>query len=166
MPTHCATVDPGKAAKGGPKVNDHRLFERPGALQKTTDFRTTSKSTPGVAKSALGRPRAAKSSFFILLGSILGAIFDGIFDTFLGPSKPRFCNTLLHFLRFYTSKKLSFWDPFSITFSTPFWNIPLEELLGPSWPPEVPTLPLHVDFGAFWDPPGVQNGPLERPGPA
>ena len=62
------------------------------------------------------------------------------------------------------SQKLSFWDPFSITFSTPFWDPLWKSLLAHLGRQRCrPCLPMSI-LDPFWDPPWIQNGTLERPG--
>ena len=85
---------------------------------------------------ALWPPRAP---FGILSGSILEPIFHHIFYVFPTPSKPCFCITLQYFCMFYASKQLSFKNPFSISFSTPFWDPPVGRAFWPFLAPKVPT---------------------------
>ena len=65
-----------------------------------------------------------------------------------------------------TLPKPLFFNQFSTTFSDPFPDPAREELFGPFWSARVPIYTHRVDFGPFWDPPGVQNAPLERTGAA
>ena len=64
---------------------------------------------------------------------------------------------------FLASQKLSFWDPFSITFSVPFLDPPLDELLALLGPPRCRSSLAMSILEFCLDPPGVQNGALERP---
>ena len=54
-------------------------------------------------------------------------------------------------------------EPLFVHFSDPILGPPLEEPFGPPWPPKVPTLPPHVDFGTFLGPPWGPKWDLGAP---
>ena len=87
-----------------------------------------------------------------------------IFRYFSEPLKTWFLQYLTAFLKVLAIQKLSFWDPFSITFSTPFWDPLWKSLLAHLGRQRCrPCLPMSI-LVSFWDPPWIQNGTLERPG--
>ena len=92
-----------------------------------------------MAKSPLGRPLAAK-------GFILHTYFSE-------PLKTWILQYLTAFLKVLGIPKALILGPLFDHFFDTILGPPLEEPFGPPWPPTVPTLPPHVDFGLFVGPP-------------
>ena len=90
--------------------------------------------------------------FGMLLGVILGPIFDQILILFLNPQN-REVALPSHTFRYFSITKALILGPLFDHFFDPILGPPLEEPFGPPWPPKVPTLPPHVDFGPFLGPP-------------
>ena len=148
------------APLGRPRANIHRLFGAPGALQKSTHFWDPSKSTPWVAKSPLGRPLAANGSILHTFWIHFGNHFSSYFRYFSEPLKTWILQYLTAFLKVLAIPKALILGPLFYHFFDPILGPPLEEPFGPPWPPKVPTLPPHVDFGVILGPPlGSKMGP-------
>ena len=90
--------------------------------------------------------------FGMLLGVILGSIFDHFLLLFLNPQNRGFAIPSDTF-RYSSITKALFLGPLFDHFFDPILGPPFEEPFGPPWPPKVPTLPPHVDFGPFLGPP-------------
>ena len=105
-----------------------------------------------MAKSPLGPPRAANGSIWENFGVHFGTHFYHILilSSTLKTKKLQYLPSLFEIL---ASQKLSFWDPFSITFSTPFWDPLWESLLAHLGPQRCRPWQPQVDFGAFLGPP-------------
>ncbi len=147
-----------------PNANIHRLFGDPGSLQKSTDFRDPQNRPRWGQSRPLAAPRPPMAPFGRLSGSILGPIFDYFLILFLNPQNQDFAIPYHTFCDFSIPKALIF-GPLFDNFFDPILGPPLEEPFGPSWPPKVPTLPPHVDFGAFLGPPmGSKMGPWSAQG--
>ena len=135
-----------------PRANIHRLFAPQGHSKNRPIF-GTSQNRPRWWQS---RPLAAlwppMVPFCILVGSILGAIFHHISILFRTPQNLDFAIPYSVFEGFSHLKALIL-GPLFDHFFDPILGPPLEEPFGPPWPPKVPTLPPHVDFGSFLGPP-------------
>ena len=102
--------------------------------------------------------------FGMLLGVILGSIFDQILILFLNPQN-REVALPSHTFRYFSITKALILGPLFDHFFDPILGPPLEEPFGPPWPPKVPTLPPHVDFGVILGPPlGSKMGPWSAHG--
>ena len=86
--------------------------------------------------------------FGIDFGAILGAIFHHFSILFRTPQNLVFAIPYSVFEGFSNLKALIL-GPLFDHFFDPILGPPLEEPFGPPWPPKVPTLPPHVDFGPF-----------------
>ena len=102
--------------------------------------------------------------FGMLLGVILGPIFDQILILFLNPQN-REVALPSHTFRYFSITKALILGPLFDHFFDPILGPPFEEPFGPPWPPKVPTLPPHVDFGVILGPPlGSKMGPWSAHG--
>jgi len=90
--------------------------------------------------------------FGMLLGVILGPISDQILILFLNPQNRGFAIPS-HTFRYSSITKALILGPLFDHFFDPILGHPFEEPFGPPWPPKVPTLPPHVDFGVILGPP-------------
>ena len=146
-PSACPRVVALAAPLCRPRANIHRLFA-PRVTPKSTHFGTSQKSTRGWQRRPLAALWPPMAPFCILFGSILGAIFHHFSILFRTPQNLFFAIPYSVFEGFSNLKALIL-GPLFDHFFDPILGPPSEEPFGPPWPPKVPTLPPHVDFGPF-----------------
>ena len=136
-------------------------FGPPGAVQKTTHFRTPSKSTPGGGKVDPCRPWAANGSIFHSFGVHFGSHFTSYFPYFSKPLKTLILHYLTVLLIILGIQKALISGHLFDHFFAPILGPPFGEPFGALWRPGVPSEPRHVDFGPFL---GTAWGPKWRLG--